>query len=155
MRTVRLDDLDSRMGPAARSLPLTDALGLSDAAMNVYELAPGYSFSYGFHAHAAQEEVFYVLAGTVTFRTLDGDVAVSAGELARFGPGEFQRGVNEGDERVRALAVGAPQDAGDTETLRECPDCGGETTQEITLADARDEIHTVCESCGTITGRFD
>lgn len=155
MRKVRLDDLDSRMGPAARSLPLTDALGLADAAMNFYELEPGDSFAYGFHAHAEQEEVFYVLDGAVTFRTLDEDVTVEAGELARFGPGEFQRGVNEGDEPVRALAVGAPQDAGETEILRECPDCGGETTQELSLADDHSEIRAVCESCGTVTGRFD
>jgi len=157
MRKVRLDDLDSRMGPAARSLPLTDALGLADAAMNFYELEPGDSFAYGFHAHAEQEEVFYVLDGAVTFRTLadQDDVTVSAGELARFGPGEFQQGVNEGDEPVRALAVGAPQDPGDTEILRECPECGDETTQELELADDRSEIRAVCEACGTVTGRFD
>lgn len=156
MRKVRLDDLDSRMGPADRSLPLTDALGVADAALNFYELAPGDSFAYGFHAHENQEEIFYVLDGTVTFRTLEGDnVEVGAGELARFAPGEFQRGTNRGDERVRALAVGAPQDPGDTEILRECPDCGGETTQELELADDRSEICAVCEECGTATGRFE
>ncbi|MFB6271199.1 MAG: cupin domain-containing protein, partial [Halobacterium sp.] len=121
MRTVRLDDLDSRMGPADVSLPLTDALGAANVALNYYELDAGDSFAYGVHAHQEQEEVFYVLSGTVTFHTLDvddsGDVEdgereVRAGELARFSPGEFQRGVNEGDERVEALAIGAPQDAG-------------------------------------------
>jgi uncharacterized cupin superfamily protein len=155
MRKVRLDDLDSRMGPAARSLPLTDALGASDAALNFYELEPGDSFAYGFHAHAEQEEIFHVLEGTVTFRTLDGDVEVSAGELARFGPGEFQRGVNRGDEWVRALAVGAPQDAGPTEILRECSECGEETPQELELADDRSEVRAVCEECGAVTGRFE
>lgn len=156
MRKVRLDDLDSRMGPADRSLPLTDTLGVADAALNFYELAPGDSFAYGFHAHENQEEIFYVLDGTVTFRTLEGDdVDVEAGELVRFAPGEFQRGTNRGDERVRALAIGAPQDPGDTEILRECPDCGGETTQKLELADDRSEIRAVCEECGTVTGRFD
>ncbi|MFB6073099.1 MAG: cupin domain-containing protein [Halobacterium sp.] len=155
MRKVALDDLDSRMGPADRSLPLTDALGVSDAAINFYELAPGDSFAYGLHAHEAQEEVFHVLDGTVTFRTLDGDVDVSAGELVRFGPGEFQRGVNRGDDRVRALAVGAPQESGETEILRECEACGEETTQELELADDRSEIRAVCEECGAVTGRFE
>ena len=56
---------------------------------------------------------------------------------------------------VRALAVGAPQDPGDTEVLRECPECGDETTQDLELADDRSEIRTVCEACGTVTGHFD
>ncbi|MCG1004414.1 MULTISPECIES: cupin domain-containing protein [Halobacterium] len=167
MRHVRLDDLDSRMGPADRNVPLTDALGVADAALNYYELDAGDSFAYGLHSHQNQEEIFHVLEGTVTFETLDvqqaGDDAavdadeteVSAGELVRFGPGEFQRGVNRGDERVRALAVGAPQDAGDTEILRECEDCGETTTQEIELADDHSEIRTVCEACGAVTARFD
>jgi uncharacterized cupin superfamily protein len=156
MRKVRLHDLDSRMGPADRSLPLTDALGAADAALNFYELAPGDSFAYGFHAHENQEELFYVLEGTVTFRTLeDDDVVVEAGEIVRFAPGEFQRGVNRGDERVRALAIGAPQDPGDTEILRECEECGGETTQELELAGDRSEIRAVCEECGTVTGHFE
>ncbi len=164
------------MGPADLSLPLTDALGAANLALNYYELDPGDSFAYGVHAHADQEEVFYVVDGTVTFHTLDvdweasetprndGDVdarledgerEVSAGELARFAPGEFQRGVNEGSERVRALAVGAPQDAGDTEILRECEACGEPTTQDLELADDRSEIRTVCEACGAVTGRFE
>jgi uncharacterized cupin superfamily protein len=164
MRTVRLDDLDSRMGPADRTLPLTDVLGVANVALNYYELETGDSFAYGVHAHENQEEVFYVLDGTVTFRTLDvgesggveGDEReVGAGELARFAPGEFQRGVNEGDERVRALAIGAPQDAGETEILRECEDCGERTSQSVELADDHSEIRAVCDECGAVTGRFD
>jgi len=167
MRKVRLDDLDSRMGPADRNVPLTDALGAADAALNYYELDEGDSFAYGLHSHASQEEFFYVLEGTVTFETLGvqqspddaaveaDETEVAAGELVRFGPGEFQRGVNRGSERVRALAVGAPQDAGDTEILRECEACGETTTQKIELADDHSEIRAVCEACGAVTGRFD
>ncbi|GAA0264475.1 hypothetical protein GCM10009000_095930 [Halobacterium noricense] len=169
MRKVRLDDLDSRMGPADRNVPLTDALGAANAAFNYYELDAGDSFAYGLHSHENQEEIFHVLAGTVTFETLDvqqsatpddepastEEVEVGAGELVRFGPGEFQRGVNRGDERVRALAIGAPQEAGDTEILRECEDCGETTTQTIELADDHSEIRAVCEACGAVTGRFD
>jgi uncharacterized cupin superfamily protein len=155
MRKVSLSGQNSRMGPADVSFPLTDELGAADAALNYYELAPGDSFAYGFHAHEKQEEFFHVLEGTVTFETLEGDFDVEAGEVARFGPGEFQRGVNEGDERVRALAIGAPQEAGDTEILRECEDCGERTTQDVELADDRSEIRTVCEACGAVTGRFE
>jgi uncharacterized cupin superfamily protein len=154
MRKRDVSEMESRMGPASVIHPLTDALGLSDFAMNYYELEPGESFAYGFHAHEKQEEVFYVQAGTVTFETLEGDVEVHAGELVRFGPGEYQRGTNRGEERVVALAMGAPQDAGETEILRECEDCGDRTSQTLELTEGKDAILTVCEECGGETGRF-
>lgn len=154
MKRVSLADQDSRMGPAAVSHPLTDRLALSDVAINYYELGPGDSFAYGYHTHEDQEEVFYIQEGTVTFRTADGDVSVGAGELIRFGPGEYQRGVNRSDERVVALALGAPQDAGATEILRECEQCESETPQELELTDEKDAVLARCEECGTVTGRF-
>jgi len=154
MHRVSLDEMESRMGPADVSLPLTDALGASKLALNYYELAPGDSFAFGFHAHADQEEVFYVEEGTVTFQTEAGDVEVSAGELVRFGPGEFQRGVNQGDERVVALAMGAPQDAGETEILRECETCGEATTMDLELTDDHDAVVVRCTECGTEVDRY-
>ncbi|MFB6146061.1 MAG: cupin domain-containing protein [Halobacteriaceae archaeon] len=155
MRKVRLDDLDSRMGPADVARPLSDALGTTSVALNHYELAPGDSFAYGFHAHEDQEEVFYVESGLVTFQTADGDVEVGAGELVRFGPGEFQRGVNESDDRATALALGAPREAGETEVRRRCAECGDATPQSIELTDDREAVVARCEACGTETGRFD
>lgn len=154
MHRVSLEEVESRMGPADVNLPLTDALGASKLALNYYELAPGDSFAFGFHAHADQEEVFYVEAGTVTFQTEAGDVEVEAGELVRFGPGEFQRGVNEGDERVVALAMGAPQDAGETEILRECETCGEATTMNLELADDHDAVIVRCAECGSEVDRY-
>ena len=155
MKKVTLDGLDSRMGPADVKRPVSKALGATDVALNYYELAPGDSFGFGYHRHADQEEVFHVQSGTVTFETEDGDVKVGAGELVRFGPGEWQLGTNRGDERVVALAVGAPADAGTTEMLRECADCGGRTENRIEMTDDRDALVTVCEQCEAETGRFD
>lgn len=154
MRKRDVSEMESRMGPASVIRPLTDALGLSDFAMNYYELEPGECFAYGFHAHEKQEEVFYVQAGTVTFETLEGDVEVGAGELIRFGPGEYQQGVNRGDDRVVALAMGAPQDAGETEILRDCEDCDDRTPHRLELADGKNAVLTICEECGAETGRF-
>ena len=155
MRKVRLDDLESRMGPASVARPLTDALGTTGVALNYFELDPGESFAYGFHAHENQEEVFYVQEGTVTFRTAAEPVTVGAGELVRFGPGEYQRGRNRGDERVVALALGAPRDAGETEVLRRCEVCEEETPQELALADDRDAVVARCTICDEPTGRFE
>lgn len=160
MEHVAIDDLDSYMGPADVKRPLTDALGASDLAINYYELAPGDSFAFGRHRHADQEEVFYVQQGTVVFETGPPEddperVTVDAGEVVRFGPGEWQRGVNEGDERVVALALGAPQETGETTVTRECPDCGERTEATIEMTDDRDALVTRCVDCGAETGRFD
>jgi uncharacterized cupin superfamily protein len=160
MEHVSIDDVDSYMGPADIKRPLTDALGASDLAINYYELDSGESFAFGRHCHTEQEEVFYVQQGTVTFETGDPDddpetVAVAAGEAVRFAPGEFQRGVNEGEERVVALALGAPQETGETTITRVCPDCGERTEATIEMTDDRDALVTRCVECGTVTGRFD
>lgn len=154
MKRVDLTEQTNRMGPASVSHPLTDALGLANVAVNYYELEPGDSFAYGYHAHEDQEEVFYVESGAVTFRTANGDIDVGPDELVRFAPGEYQRGVNRGDERVVALALGAPQDAGATEIIRDCDVCDGEMPQELELTDDQDAILARCTECGEVTGRF-
>lgn len=154
MEHVRIDDVDDWMGPADVKRPVGRALGIEHAAINYYELAPGESFAFGYHRHEAQEEVFHLLSGTATFETEEGDIEVSAGELLRVAPGEWQRGTNRGDERVRALAIGAPADAGETRIRRDCPDCGERTDQSIERAEGDDGLVTLCVDCGAETGRF-
>ena len=155
MERVRIDDVDRRIDTATVSRPLTSALGAENVALNYYELAPGDSFAYGYHKHEAQEEVFVIQAGEVTFETEDGDVAVGAGELIRFAPGEFQRGINTGDERVVARALGAPRESGESEIRRHCEDCGERTETTIERATDGDAKLTRCLECGAVTGRFD
>ncbi|ODR81520.1 cupin [Haladaptatus sp. W1] len=155
MEKVTIDDVDGQMSAADVRRPVSKALGTEDMAINYYELAPGDSFAFGYHAHGDQEEVFYVQSGTVTFETDDEDAVVSAGELIRFAPDEFQRGVNEGEERVVALALGAPRDTEDIEMYRHCEECGERTQNKIEMADSRDELVTSCLDCGAETGRFD
>src|SRR6056297_1513384 len=155
MEKVHVDDVDGQMSAADVRRPVSKALGTEDVAINYYELAPGDSFAFGYHAHGDQEEVFYVQSGTVTFETEEGPVAVGPGELVRFAPGEFQRGVNEGSERVVALALGAPKESGDLDLRRECPDCGERTPNRIERADDEEgALVTVCEKCGSETGQF-
>ena len=155
MEKVTIDDVDGQMSAADVRRPVSRALGTEDVAINYYELAPGDSFAFGYHAHGDQEEVFYVQSGTVTFETDDEDAVVSAGELIRFAPDEFQRGVNEGEERVVALALGAPRDTEDIEMYRHCEECGKRTQNKIEMTDSRDELVTSCLDCGAETGRFD
>jgi len=128
-------------------------VGADEVALNYYELASGDSFAYGYHRHERQEELFVVQQGTVTFETESGDRAVEAGEVVRFAPGEFQRGVNEGEERVVAFALGAPRDPGDTEIRRHCDDCGERTGHTVERADAGTLAR--CLECESVTGRFE
>ncbi len=154
MEKVDVDELDDWMGPASVKRPLGKAIGAEGLAANYYELAPGDSFAFGYHAHEDQEELFYVLEGTATFETERGDVTVEADEAIRFSPGEFQRGRNETDERVRAIAVGAPADAGELTLLRECGPCGERTEQTIEPTEEKDALVTRCLACDAETGRF-
>ena len=131
---------------------LSDPLGTEDVAINRYALAPGEAFSGGLHAHLDQEEVFYVVEGTATFETrpeatADSEtVEVGPDEAIRFAPGEFQQGRNEGDDRVLALALGAPQESTDVRIPQPCPECGDSDV----LAFARGEDGPVlrCPDCG-------
>jgi uncharacterized cupin superfamily protein len=154
MEHTQLGDIDSWMGPADVKLPLGEVLGTTDVAINYYELAPGESFAFGYHRHADQEEVFHIQSGTATFETEDSDVVVEEGETIRFAPGEWQQGTNRGDERVVALALGAPADSGETEIRRECTTCRDRMSQRIEMTDDRDALVTICEGCGEETGRF-
>lgn len=154
MDKIAIDDLDDWMGPASVKRSVGSALGAEHLAMNYYELEPDESFAFGYHAHGDQEELFYVVEGTATFETDDGDVTVGTGEVVRFAPGEFQQGRNETDAPVKALAVGAPSDSGELTLLRECPDCGERTENEIEPTDDRDALLTRCGECGAQTGRF-
>lgn len=155
MEKVSVDDVDSWIAPASVKRPISRGLGTDHVTVNYYELAPGETFGFGYHRHPEQEEVFYILEGTATFETEDGDVRVSAGEVLRVAPGEWQLGRNDGDERVRALALGAPADQSDAEVRTECPDCGERTPASIERApDDDDALVTVCENCGAETGRY-
>jgi uncharacterized cupin superfamily protein len=169
MEKVDVDELDSRMGPGTVRASLSKRLALTNLGANHYVLEPGESLAFGVHAHEHQEELFVVQAGAVTFETYpnraaavagaDADdattVVVRAGEVARAAPGEYQRGRNAGDERAVVFAVGAPQDAGDLDLLRECDACEARTAHRIELADDRSAVLAVCEACDGETARYE
>ncbi|MEF8888250.1 MAG: cupin domain-containing protein [Haloarculaceae archaeon] len=154
MEKVRIGSVENSVQPAAVMRQLTEPLGLTDLAVNYYELEPGDSFSFAYHNHEVQEEVFYVQSGTATFDTTDGPVTVAAGEVIRFDRGEFQRGWNRGEEPVRALALGAPLEYGEQVKLRECPECGERTDNRLEGADDEPAVVAVCRDCGAETGRW-
>lgn len=153
MEHVTVDDVDQATlsGPTDRRA-LDEALGATDLAMKYYELEPGEVFSGGYHTHHDQEEIFYILEGTATFDTEDGEAAVTveAGEALRFAPGEFQHGYNADDaeERVRALALGAPPGMDDTVSVFACPACEEEAKHDVSLDQEAGVTVTECRTCG-------
>jgi uncharacterized cupin superfamily protein len=147
MQRVSVDDADNHPRVADVQKHLTEPLSLGDMALNYYELEPGESFSGGLHTHMDQEELFYVMDGTATFETEEGAVEVGDDEAIRFAPGEYQEGKNESDERVRALAMGAPQGMGETRAKFPCRECGAD--YHVTDVGA-EEVTLTCPDCGNV-----
>jgi uncharacterized cupin superfamily protein len=56
MEEVAVDAVENSVQPAALMGPLTDALGLTDLAVNYYELEPGDGFAFAYHSHEIQED---------------------------------------------------------------------------------------------------
>ncbi|WP_276260659.1 cupin domain-containing protein [Haloglomus litoreum] len=156
MEKVAIDDVETQNSPlGVHSLrkPVSSALGTEHFAMNYFELQPEESFSGGLHTHHDQEEVFYVMEGSVEFEVgLDREtVLVEAGEVIRFEPGEYQTGWNRGDEDVRGWALGAPgaqHDWDELESVVDCRECGEETPHATTINEEGRFAFT-CNECGT------
>lgn len=124
---------------------LSEPLGTTDVAVNRYHLPPATGLPSGLHAHLDQEEVFVVLDGELTFRTLTVRVGVAADEAIRFAPGEYQTGGNERDAPATVLAIGAPKESDAVRVPLNCPDCG---TRGLTPEWRDGEVVLDCPDCG-------
>ncbi|WP_135366413.1 cupin domain-containing protein [Halosimplex halophilum] len=89
---------------------VSDAAGLENVAVNRYEVEPGEAVPLAYHYHDQQEEVFYVLSGTLSVETPDETYEVAADEAFVVEPDSPQRAhvPESADERAVALVVGAP-----------------------------------------------
>lgn len=154
MERVIIDEVEAVIDAATLFRPLSAALDTTRLAINYYELDRGDSFAYGYHVHEEQEEVFIILSGTATFETEAGEVTVGSDELIRFAPGEYQQGWNRGNDRVRAIAIGAPRGAPTNEILCPCEDCGRRTPHSVERDGERERMRTRCDVCGTVTAEF-
>jgi uncharacterized cupin superfamily protein len=89
-----------------REKQLTEGTDAERLGCSLYELPPGKS-SWPHHYHLANEEAFYVLAGTGLVAGPDGDQAVEEGDYVTCPVGDAgaHRFVNDGDVPLRFLAV--------------------------------------------------
>ncbi|WP_327052003.1 cupin domain-containing protein [Halomicrococcus gelatinilyticus] len=153
MQRVDIEDVEPQsMGESdVDRRGLSDALGTTDFAINYYALDPGEAFAGGLHTHLDQEEVFYVVEGTATFETKDEATAetetveVGPDEAVRFARGEFQQGRNESDERVVALALGAPEQSTDVRIPQPCRECDSDVLA-VVMTDQGMSLE--CPDCG-------
>ena len=115
MRRVNEADLEwsetEREETGFRRKKLAAAAGADDLGASLYELPPGKS-SWPYHYHAANAEAVYVLDGTGTLRTPDGETRVEPGDYCAFPASAdgAHRLHNDSDEPLRYLAVSTMRD---------------------------------------------
>jgi mannose-6-phosphate isomerase-like protein (cupin superfamily) len=107
---------------------LSAAADVSAVAINRYRAEPGEQLPLAYHYHDEQEEVFYVLSGSLAVETPEGTHHVDSGSLFAATPGSPHRAHNpaDADGAVEVLAVGAPPVEGDANPYE--PDGSAEGT---------------------------
>ena len=88
-----------------RVLPLRRQLGVTAFGLNQLVLSPGQRGR--IHRHAAQEEVYLVLHGTLSLLVEGDESTHERGALIRVAPGVRRQLVNRGPANLHLLAIGA------------------------------------------------
>lgn len=107
---ISVDDLEATPDRPCDRHPIGETAGLETVAVNHYDAAPGEQLPLAYHYHDDQEELFYVLSGTLSVETPDGEYTVDANEAFVVEPDSPHRAYNaeSADRPVRVLAIGAP-----------------------------------------------
>ncbi|MDX6616662.1 MAG: hypothetical protein QOD60_1753 [Solirubrobacterales bacterium] len=87
-----------------RFVPLRRQLGVTSFGFNQLILAPGQRGR--IHRHAAQEEVYIVLEGTLTLLVEGEEETLEVGEMIRVAPQVRRQLVNRGSGALRLIALG-------------------------------------------------
>lgn len=90
---------------------ITEELDLSTLAAATYTVSPGEQLARSYHYHEQREELFYVLEGTLTVETPEGDRSVPEGTVFVAKPKSPHRPYNPdtASEPARVLGIGAPR----------------------------------------------
>ncbi|MFB9825306.1 cupin domain-containing protein [Halobaculum roseum] len=89
---------------------VSEAAGFERMAANWFRAAPGEDVPLAYHYHDDQEELFYVIEGTLHVETPETTYEVPEGSLFAVEPDSPQRAHNpeDADDSVTLIAVGAP-----------------------------------------------
>lgn len=90
---------------------ISEAAGLENLGLHEYHVAPGAMIPLTMHYHDEQEEVLYVVEGTMTVETPDDEYTVPAGDAFVAEPESPHRAyvAEDADGDARVLAIGAPK----------------------------------------------
>lgn len=100
-----IDELDSHDGKG-RFMFARKGLGVTSFGMNVQRWPAGYG-DYPDHDHEkdGQEEIYFVVEGSLTLHAGDESFELKPGTFARVGPGQTRK-IVPGDDGVTLLALG-------------------------------------------------
>jgi len=87
---------------------LKGELGASEVGLTVLELEPGAEGKEHDETESGQEEIYYVVDGTVEVSVGSETVTLGHDEAIRVDPSERRKLHNVGDERAKLVLVGAP-----------------------------------------------
>ncbi|WP_339104838.1 cupin domain-containing protein [Haloterrigena salinisoli] len=89
---------------------LKDEVDADEAGFSILELEPDGKGMEHDESDSGQEEIYYVVSGTVDVELTDRDETVTLEEddLIRLDPEETRQIFNRSDERVKLVLVGAP-----------------------------------------------
>lgn len=107
---ITVDELSATPDRPCERRAISAAAELESANINRYDVAPGEQIPLAYHYHDEQEELFYVLSGTLSVETPEGEYTIDADEVFIAEPDSPHRAYNpdEAEETVRVLAIGAP-----------------------------------------------
>jgi len=90
---------------------ISEAAGLENLGLHEFQVAPGEMIPLAMHYHDEQEEVLYVVAGSVSVETPDDEFTVPAGDAFVAEPESPHNAFvpEDADETARVLAIGAPK----------------------------------------------
>jgi quercetin dioxygenase-like cupin family protein len=116
-----------------RFVPLRRLLGVTSFGLNQILLRPGQRGR--IHRHTSQEEVYVVLAGTLTLGVEGEERELGQGELARVAPEVRRQISNRGAEDVLLLALGGANEhvGRDGEAFEDWDQAQGAPPQEVPL----------------------
>jgi quercetin dioxygenase-like cupin family protein len=113
---------------------LARELGVTAFGLNVVTLAPGQRLR--IHRHAHQEEVYVVIAGTLTLAVEGEERPLSVGDVGRVAPGIRRQLTNrERDRRCVVIAIGGAgeHESRDAEAFTSWDEQTGRPPQEVPL----------------------